>query len=195
MGHYANMCKTILDQESTLAFILGDTKPTTAGNFTFAQIYVRIPKSWIILDTGSTSNILCNRNLLRDIHETDEWLGLNCNSGWSTTNLQGILLGFDIVWFSEKGIANILSFAILPGKYMITYNKVEPNVFAVHKDDKIIIFCQSKNGLYYHETENCVIMSEEEYQEFKKKKNAIVLVGDGTVETVAKNMSQFSDQQ
>eukprot|EP00957_Ditylum_brightwellii_P082750 6291579-Ditylum_brightwellii.AAC.2 len=38
-------------------------------------------------------------------------------------------------------------------------------------------------------------MSEEEYQEFKKKKNVVVLAGDGAVETVAKNMSQFSDRQ
>eukprot|EP00957_Ditylum_brightwellii_P108871 8304599-Ditylum_brightwellii.AAC.1 len=89
MGHYGNMCKTILGQESTLAFILGDTKPTAAGNFTYGQEYIRIPKSWIILDTGSTTNIFCNRNLLRDIHDIYECLGLNCNSGWGTTNLQG----------------------------------------------------------------------------------------------------------
>eukprot|EP00957_Ditylum_brightwellii_P155007 11798519-Ditylum_brightwellii.AAC.1 len=86
-------------------------------------VYIHIPKSWIILDTGSTANIFCNRNLLRDTHETDEWLDLNCNSGQSTTNIQGTLLSFDIVWFSEKGSTNILSFAILAGKYKITYNK------------------------------------------------------------------------
>eukprot|EP00957_Ditylum_brightwellii_P056577 4288792-Ditylum_brightwellii.AAC.1 len=45
MRHYANMCKTILDQNSTLAFILGDTKLTAAGNFTFAQVYVRYPRA------------------------------------------------------------------------------------------------------------------------------------------------------
>eukprot|EP00957_Ditylum_brightwellii_P174420 13280513-Ditylum_brightwellii.AAC.1 len=37
MGHYANMYKKVLDQESTLAFILSDTKLTAAGNFTFVQ--------------------------------------------------------------------------------------------------------------------------------------------------------------
>eukprot|EP00957_Ditylum_brightwellii_P132603 10112436-Ditylum_brightwellii.AAC.1 len=38
-------------------------------------------------------------------------------------------------------------------------------------------------------------MSEEDYQELKKKKNAVVLAGNGAVKTVTKNMSQFSDQQ
>eukprot|EP00957_Ditylum_brightwellii_P039282 2971606-Ditylum_brightwellii.AAC.1 len=37
MGHYASMCETILNQESTLALILGDTKLTATGSFTFVQ--------------------------------------------------------------------------------------------------------------------------------------------------------------
>eukprot|EP00957_Ditylum_brightwellii_P012092 913843-Ditylum_brightwellii.AAC.1 len=103
---------------------------------------------------------------------------------------KGMLDGFDWVWFYAKGIAIILSFADVQKRYKIIYNKIEANTFAVYKPDRIILFRQSPEGVYYHAMNGRALA-----KPINKKSNKVVLAGDGSIDTVSGNRGQFSTRQ
>eukprot|EP00957_Ditylum_brightwellii_P153659 11693837-Ditylum_brightwellii.AAC.1 len=76
-------------------------------------------------------------------------MGVICNIGQKSTSKKGMLDSFDWVWCYARGIANILSFADVQRIYKFTYNEIEPDTFDVYKLDRIILFRQNLEGLYY----------------------------------------------
>eukprot|EP00957_Ditylum_brightwellii_P180651 13761633-Ditylum_brightwellii.AAC.1 len=117
-GHYASNCKAMVAEgdktngKPTVAFVMSEmSKGSNTYSFTFSQANIGIPRTWIILNTGSTTNIFCNPALLTHIITVNETKGVKCNMGQGSTNKKGMLDGFDWVWFHAKGTANILSFA------------------------------------------------------------------------------------
>jgi Zinc knuckle len=81
-----------------------------------------IPRSWIILDNGSTVDIFSNKKLLNNIRQVKQSIKIRCNSGSSVTNMMGDLPGYGPVWYNPSGIANILSLSKVAEKFQITYN-------------------------------------------------------------------------
>ena len=58
-----------------------------------------IPDTWILLDSQSTIDVFCNKELLSQIHATDTIMNIKCNAGVKHTNLRGHLSGYGWVWF------------------------------------------------------------------------------------------------
>lgn len=110
----------------------------------------KIPRTWILLDNGSTVDVFVNPNLLQNIHTTDKTMVIRCNAGITKTNQQGYLRGYGNVWYNPDGIANILSLARVQEKSRVTYDSNDDGRFIVHKQDGTKrIFERSRSGLYY----------------------------------------------
>ena len=92
-----------------------------------------MPREWILLDNQSTVHIFSTDKLLRNIRTVDKQVSVQCNAGTTITNMVGDLQGFGEVWYHPKGIANILSMALVEDKlgWEITYYK--DSGFKVHK--------------------------------------------------------------
>ena len=98
---------------------------------------------------------------------------IEINGGILKTNQKGYLKNYSDVWYHENAIANILSLSNVKRKYRVTYDSAKENVFIVHKPKELIIFQESPNGLYYHNTidRNVVLLNtvEENMTKYSKR--------------------------
>eukprot|EP00536_Pseudo-nitzschia_multiseries_P016220 jgi/Psemu1/45365/gm1.45365_g len=111
-----------------------------------------INTDWILLDSESSIKLLVNRQMIKDIHEAlnGQHMNIHCNSGEARTNLMGTLPGFGPVWFYPKGIANVLSLALLVSdRFRVTMDTDVENAIFAHKDDCARKFIRSPWNLYY----------------------------------------------
>lgn len=136
-------------------FLSADQEHRSASFFKDGINGGRIPKSWVLLDSQSTTDAFSNPKLLRDIHEVRGSLTIHTQAGKAVTKLRGMLPGYGEVWFCPNGIANILSLANVQKNRLVTYNSKEGNQFEVLKSDgEKRIFRQSKHGLYYYDMDD-----------------------------------------
>eukprot|EP00957_Ditylum_brightwellii_P128589 9809600-Ditylum_brightwellii.AAC.1 len=75
-------------------------------------------------------------------------------------------------------------------RYKVTYNKIEANTFTVYKSDRIILFRQRPEGLYFHGVNDRALA-----KPINKKSDKVLLAGDGSIDAVSGNMKQFSTRQ
>lgn len=69
------------------------------------------PADSLLLDTGSTVNIVSNRSLLTDIHPAKRTMRVRCSAGVRVLDQMGWLGSYPTpVWYDPHGIANLLSF-------------------------------------------------------------------------------------
>eukprot|EP00536_Pseudo-nitzschia_multiseries_P005407 jgi/Psemu1/12510/gm1.12510_g len=92
---------------------------------------------WILLDSESSLNLILNPELVNNIQQDPNggFMNIHCNSaGVSKTNLIADLLGFGVVWFYAKGLANVLSLALVSDQYQVTMDTSIDDAIYVHKE-------------------------------------------------------------
>ena len=110
----------------------------------------RIPRNWVLLDTGSTVSVYYNAKLMVNIHWVKVGLRINTQAGTTTTNLKGTVPGYGEVWYTPKGIANILSLGEVKVQRDVEYDSKKGDQFEVTaRDGSKKIFKRSAHGLYY----------------------------------------------
>ena len=130
-AHAAYQSKTSDDDSAT------PPQPDYWGNKILHEYHFHIrtnsiPKDWILLDSCSTVNIFCNKDLLQNIHKVNKTMKLHCQSGTSSTNLMGTLPGYpEPIWFAPDGIANVLSLARTNKHFRVYYDSSTQNTFTV----------------------------------------------------------------
>jgi Reverse transcriptase (RNA-dependent DNA polymerase)/Zinc knuckle len=169
-GHYASECtspkietKEVRDKESTdthTALINDDshTEFIFANHSTGVVLNIgdngKLPMHWILLDNQSTVDIFANKDLLRNIYESNDSVKIHCNAGVTITKMKGTLPGYGEVWYHPNTIANILSLTrVLEKGYKVEYDSSGGNKFKVKKTNgDIKEFKQSTKGLFYYDT-------------------------------------------
>ena len=150
-GHYQSHCPQTTDTRQSAQTHL------TMG-FSFMQSTTKkqqtVPHTWVLLDNQSTADVFCNSQLLINIRKAATSLDIHCNSGSTTTDMEGDLPGYGTVWYHPSGIANILSLGRVRKRYRITFDSEVGNRFLVTKPDGTTFeFKESPTGLYYMDAE------------------------------------------
>ena len=146
-------CSVGMDETPTELLMQGVEDLVTDDSYQLAQCDGHLPTSWIILNIGSTVNVILNCSLLKNVHETNHYMCICCR--WSYTNLMGELHGYpgDIWYNPHGGIANILSMADVCDHFCVWFDSSKEWAFLVKKPDGMTkCFIQLKAGLYFHDT-------------------------------------------
>jgi hypothetical protein len=120
--------------------------------FTFHQSSKCVNPKWILLETQSKTDILCNASPLSNIHESGRSIRIHCNAGVRKVTKVGTLKNYGEVWYCKDAVANILSLAKMSKRYPVKFDSANGNKFVVIQPSKEVIFKQSKSGLYFHDT-------------------------------------------
>jgi hypothetical protein len=151
-NHYADLFLSDIQEHRSASFFSDDQEHRSASFFKDGLNGGRIPKSWMLLDSQSTTDAVSNPDMLIDIHEVRGSLTIHTQAGKAVTKLRGTFPGYGEVWFCPNGITNILSLANVRKKWTVTYDSNVGNQFEVLKQDgEKRIFKQSKHGLYYYD--------------------------------------------
>ena len=79
----------------------------------------------ILLDTCSSVDLFCKRELLQDVHETNVPLRIATNAGETVVNQRGTLPGYGSVWFDPNAMTNVFSFGNMTDRHDIEYSHEE----------------------------------------------------------------------
>jgi hypothetical protein len=79
---------------------------------------------------------------------TNGSMHLATNGGSMVTNMKADLPQWGEVWFNEKAITNIFSYAEMADRYRITYDSEKEDAFIVHLPDKPVRFKRIGINLY-----------------------------------------------
>ena len=130
VGHISHDCTQERAGETNLLptqlLMQGVEDLITNDSYQFAQSDGHLPRSWIIIDTGSMVNVFSNKSLLKNVRATNRYMWIRCNAGWSYTNQMGELPGYPSeVWYNPWGIANILCFADVCNHFHVRFNSTK----------------------------------------------------------------------
>ena len=104
----------------------------------------------VLLENQLTLDVLSNIHLLKNIRKSNRALENFSAEGRTTTDIQGYLPGYGIVWFHTGVITNILSLSKVTEKYRVSYYITIENKFLVYlPKGKIRSFTQFERGLFY----------------------------------------------
>jgi hypothetical protein len=157
--------------------------------FNFHHSDRRVNPDWILLDNCSTTDIFFNKKLVTNIGKAHNSLNIHCNAGMKVVIQVATMNNYGTVWYCKDAIKNILSLSHVKKWFRIRYDSANVNQFVVVKPDKEIIFNESKEGLYYHDTANQAMVmvntvkekkegfTDREYHRAKEAHRALGLVG------------------
>ena len=107
----------------------------------------------LVIDSGSTSDIIANVDILNNVHEATSPLKVNTINGLSKISRQANMGDYPLpVWYNPSGGVNILSLHNVQDHYRCTMDTKKENSINVHLNDgSLMKFKSSGKGLYVYE--------------------------------------------
>jgi ribosomal silencing factor RsfS len=109
-------------------------------------------KEWVLLDTGSTVNVFCNPDMVKNIVKMEKALIINKNAGEFSAEDTAELPWSDMkIWFDPHVITNVLSLGLSQEKYHVHYDNAKEDTIFVETPKGTIPFRLLMKYLYvYH---------------------------------------------
>jgi hypothetical protein len=136
-------------------------------------------KQIILLDSQSTMDLFCNKELVGGTYKSSDSMRLKSNGGSMVINHKATLPGYaKDVWFSTRAITNILALSNVIQQYQVTYDSNDFK-FVVHRmpAKPNMNFRMHESGLHYYNP--------------REEKNEQMMF----LNTVAENMLLFTKRQ
>ena len=114
-------------------------------------------KSWILLDSESTTDIFRESKYITNIKTVPTTLKFMTNGNLLTTNKQGYLKNYGNLWYHTKSISNILILSNVKKKNYIISDSKNGDIFIViniRPGGCDMIFTANKDELYYNNMSN-----------------------------------------
>jgi hypothetical protein len=106
-------------------------------------------KNYILLNNQSTVDQIANPKLLKNIRRANKPITVHCNTGSTTTNLEGEF-GSMTVKHNPYSIANVLLLHSIKQRHQVTYNSWDPGIiFQAHTPGGVVEFKSRPHGLHY----------------------------------------------
>ena len=83
---------------------------------------VNIKSKWILIYNQSTVQMFCNSHLLDNIRKTTHLVNVHSTGGTSQSDVEGIIPKFGNFYLHEAGIMDILAYALVCDRHLISYN-------------------------------------------------------------------------
>ena len=112
-------------------------------------------RNMLLLDSCSTVDLLCNKNLVTKIWESKNSMTVKGNGGDLKNHKTSYVKNYGEVCFDERAITNIMYLKNVKEKFRVTYDSNRYGTFTVHKPNEVNIkFGMHFYGLHYHDTVN-----------------------------------------
>ena len=127
---------------------MGEQVDHMFANLKLNSVNIDMRKAFL-LDNQSTLDLVCNEELVENIREAKNPITVKSTGGYLTVTQQATLPGYGKpVWFSKRGITNILALKNVRELYWITYD-CEQGAYTVHREGKPNIqFIMNQEGLH-----------------------------------------------
>ena len=93
----------------------------------------------LLLDSCSTVDLFCNKNLVTKIWTSKNSMTMKGNSSDLKTHQKAHVKNYGEVWFAEREITNIMSLKNVKEKFRVTYDSDRDGNFTVHKPNGVNI--------------------------------------------------------
>ena len=103
----------------------------------------RLLPKWLLMDSCSTVHLICDKELLTNVHDVKQDITVHCNVGAIKLTQMGYLGDFPTpVWYHPQGIANIMSMDDVATQFQMTLNSQTSNALCLHSlNGKCIALC------------------------------------------------------
>ena len=155
-GHYSNNCPTT-EQGSQFTmhgvevdFSSDDSSyGSIIAEFMFNQQDSKEYSGSILIDSGSTCSVFCDKRFLQNIRDSSTILHATTNGGSQDSTQRGSFPGFFDVWFNPESLVNILAWCDVSKHFRITTNTaIEDAIFVHISDDCVLRFNMVRSGLF-----------------------------------------------
>jgi hypothetical protein len=156
-GHYSTFCPQPQHQHAMMDDIelepdSDSSYDSICAEFTFAQRLLSHDNTYqnsILLDSGSSCSVFCDKSLLSNIHRSKHDLTVLTNGGTQVSSQRGSLIKFFEVWFNPDSMLNILSWSEVAEHFRITFDSAIDDCIMVHIADGVTLsFTSIENGIY-----------------------------------------------
>ena len=104
----------------------------------------------MILDSGSSVDLVCNAEWLSDTHLREVPMIIGTNAGTLQVDEQGTLNNCGTVPHSDEAMTNVLSLGEMTDRHRVTFDSAVDNAFHVHLPDRVIRFPRNERKIYAH---------------------------------------------
>ena len=110
----------------------------------------------ILLDSQSTMDLFCNKDMVTSIYTSTEPCMLQSNAGKMLISHKAVVPGLKKdVWFDTNALSNIVALRTLKEQYRVTYDSAQGSCFIVHRQDANgmpnMVFHMHPSGLHYYD--------------------------------------------